>query len=115
MYVHTKFKRDDGIEDLYFVNPLEVMTPERYTYEAALRRAEEYSAQGRYVVLALSYEAESGDFIIGVFDQPADRGRDRKSTRLNCSHVSISYAVFCLKKKNKTTIIKVTNTRTTRS
>src|SRR5438067_7243342 len=26
-------------------------------------------------------------------------GRDRKSTRLNSSHVSISYAVFCLKKK----------------
>src|SRR6267378_3319652 len=27
-------------------------------------------------------------------------GRDRKSTRLNSSHVEISYAVFCLKKKN---------------
>src|SRR3989442_8360371 len=28
-------------------------------------------------------------------------GPDRKSTRLNSSHVRISYAVFCLKKKNK--------------
>src|SRR5699024_11713594 len=28
-----------------------------------------------------------------------DTARDRKSTRLNSSHVSISYAVFCLKKK----------------
>src|SRR5258707_11920665 len=28
--------------------------------------------------------------------------RDRKSTRLNSSHVRISYAVFCLKKKKKT-------------
>ena len=28
-------------------------------------------------------------------------GEDRKSTRLNSSHVSISYAVFCLKKKRK--------------
>src|SRR5437870_6243715 len=28
---------------------------------------------------------------------------DRKSTRLNSSHVAISYAVFCLKKKNKNT------------
>src|SRR5438874_9014492 len=27
-------------------------------------------------------------------------GEDRKSTRLNSSHVEISYAVFCLKKKN---------------
>src|SRR5437773_4363248 len=29
---------------------------------------------------------------------------DRKSTRLNSSHITISYAVFCLKKKNKRTI-----------
>src|SRR5690625_5530336 len=29
-------------------------------------------------------------------------GADRKSTRLNSSHVAISYAVFCLKKKKKT-------------
>src|SRR5207253_9759713 len=29
------------------------------------------------------------------------RLRDRKSTRLNSSHVAISYAVFCLKKKKK--------------
>src|SRR5690554_7693593 len=28
--------------------------------------------------------------------------RDRKSTRLNSSHVRISYAVFCLKKKKRT-------------
>src|SRR5207249_12202615 len=32
---------------------------------------------------------------------PIDLGADRKSTRLNASHVSISYAVFCLKKKKK--------------
>src|SRR5207249_5558676 len=31
---------------------------------------------------------------------PERAGVDRKSTRLNSSHVSISYAVFCLKKKN---------------
>src|SRR2546426_8475304 len=31
------------------------------------------------------------------------RGGDRKSTRLNSSHLVISYAVFCLKKKNKMT------------
>src|SRR5690606_42000392 len=35
--------------------------------------------------------------------------RDRKSTRLNSSHVKISYAVFCLKKKiNKLIILPVT-------
>src|SRR5436309_10209750 len=30
-----------------------------------------------------------------------EQARDRKSTRLNSSHVKISYAVFCLKKKRK--------------
>src|SRR5690554_7669764 len=34
---------------------------------------------------------------------------DRKSTRLNSSHVRISYAVFCLKKKNKDTVIIMTS------
>src|SRR5439155_11023276 len=33
--------------------------------------------------------------------------RDRKSTRLNSSHVAISYAVFCLKKKKNQTLIHV--------
>src|SRR5256885_16678337 len=32
---------------------------------------------------------------------PCARRRDRKSTRLNSSHLVISYAVFCLKKKKK--------------
>src|SRR5258707_4427137 len=34
---------------------------------------------------------------------------DRKSTRLNSSHANISYAVFCLKKKNKTATIGYRN------
>src|SRR5690349_23006260 len=37
--------------------------------------------------------------IVVVRDRDFDR--DRKSTRLNSSHVEISYAVFCLKKKNQ--------------
>src|SRR5699024_12022961 len=36
---------------------------------------------------------------------------DRKSTRLNSSHVSISYAVFCLKKKNVKTYIIYTDNK----
>src|SRR5206468_8200527 len=35
------------------------------------------------------------------------RIRDRKSTRLNSSHDQISYAVFCLKKKNQTFFLVV--------
>src|SRR5204862_8095765 len=45
----------------------------------------------KYIVPAISIE------ITG----PSDMPRDRKSTRLNSSHVEISYAVFCLKKKKK--------------
>src|SRR2546421_6825785 len=42
----------------------------------------------------------------GLLEDEQSRGvrrwlRDRKSTRLNSSHDQISYAVFCLKKKNK--------------
>src|SRR5699024_12710753 len=34
-----------------------------------------------------------------AYPEPLPNGLDRKSTRLNSSHVSISYAVFCWKKK----------------
>src|SRR2546430_9690043 len=38
--------------------------------------------------------------------------RDRKSTRLNSSHSQISYAVFCLKKKNQTLTVLLTRSKT---
>src|SRR5204862_2512292 len=38
-----------------------------------------------------------GDLVVEL--QDGEHPRDRKSTRLNSSHVEISYAVFCLKKK----------------
>src|SRR5437660_5880597 len=41
----------------------------------------------------------AGDLGLQLFGRRA--GADRKSTRLNSSHVAISYAVFCLKKKKK--------------
>src|SRR5688572_32523726 len=42
----------------------------------------------------------TGAPVVPVFALPIEGGRDRKSTRLNSSHSQISYAVFCLKKKN---------------
>src|ERR1039458_10637846 len=43
-------------------------------------------------------KAKGGEFLRKV--KPSRNGtRDRKSTRLNSSHLGISYAVFCLKKK----------------
>src|SRR3712207_8247204 len=72
-----------------------------------------------YTTLFRSYRAEHRDesgreengqspshaspsLVVSVFREPPPAaGRlDRKSTRLNSSHANISYAVFCLKKKN---------------
>src|SRR5205814_7878755 len=47
---------------------------------------------------ALRRIAEAGDGVVIVLRQQES---DRKSTRLNSSHLGISYAVFCLKKKKK--------------
>src|SRR5207244_11041484 len=44
----------------------------------------------------------SSHFRISICDLRFAARKDRKSTRLNSSHQIISYAVFCLKKKNKT-------------
>src|SRR5215813_14555423 len=53
----------------------------------------------------LHLDTPSGD--VAALDLPfavveLELAKDRKSTRLNSSHVRISYAVFCLKKKKKT-------------
>src|SRR5438552_12542240 len=71
-----------------------------------------------YTTLFRSHGAEGGRGVVGAGHEDCARRwvernprarPDRKSTRLNSSHQIISYAVFCLKKKNKTT-----TTRTTR-
>src|SRR5689334_25269852 len=62
-----------------------------------------------YTTLFRSRGFLAGRHLLLRFDQLALRDRDRfeqrpldrKSTRLNSSHSSISYAVFCLKKKKK--------------
>src|SRR5439155_21919494 len=46
-------------------------------------------------------DAQRGDPDAGRAVRRARAAQDRKSTRLNSSHVAISYAVFCLKKKKK--------------
>src|SRR5690242_21491143 len=48
-------------------------------------------------------QLRANDYELVALEQTADAiPLDRKSTRLNSSHMSTSYAVFCLKKKNKT-------------
>src|SRR6267142_5980679 len=61
---------------------------------------------------SLDLKEITGSYVSGLGQPPFDPrmmvalllhgyARDRKSTRLNSSHMSISYAVFCLKKKKK--------------
>src|SRR5207245_2700728 len=53
--------------------------------------------------------AFDGDRLVGYTLAVVGLERDRKSTRLNSSHGSISYAVFCLKKKNTKVQVKDQN------
>src|SRR5699024_11386517 len=55
-----------------------------------------FFVEARIVHPALPHLFTGGEITLGC-----DFMTDRKSTRLNSSHVSISYAVFCLKKKKK--------------
>src|SRR3989442_9156392 len=97
--------------------------PARHTRRAFLRRSTQLAAAGTALPFALNLAAlgeaaafEANDykalvcvFLYGGCDYantvvPYDStryGQDRKSTRLNSSHVRISYAVFCLKKKKQ--------------
>src|SRR5256885_3886706 len=55
-----------------------------------------WSAMIWFLFEAINFRLEDWYYVF----LPANRlGRDRKSTRLNSSHLVISYAVFCLKKK----------------
>src|SRR5690606_41989044 len=57
-----------------------------------------------YRALNTSTTDYTGRMYFGGTDSP-DMAQDRKSTRLNSSHVKISYAAFCLKKKSQSTML----------
>src|SRR5436190_11101218 len=80
LFPYTTLFRSRLVPDQHFTQP-----PPRFT-EATLVKAMEERGIGR----PSTYAALT---------------RDRKSTRLNSSHTVISYAVFCLKKKKKTTVL----------
>src|SRR5256885_13254504 len=64
---------------------------ERAVVKAELMSRRKPASRGDFKTHSLRYSSKT----------PASEG-DRKSTRLNSSHLVISYAVFCLKKKNRT-------------
>src|SRR5205814_8830328 len=51
----------------------------------------------KILVIPTAISGDSGDAM--AQSSATNTGKDRKSTRLNSSHLGISYAVFCLKKK----------------
>src|SRR5437868_8392770 len=72
--------------------------PTRRSSDLARQRALDNFKGGRLRVLVATDIAARGIDVDGITH--VVNYEDRKSTRLNSSHVSISYAVFCLKKKN---------------
>src|SRR5690242_21514495 len=59
-----------------------------------------------FTAIRARYPVRGGQTGLLVLGEPGhQRPQDRKSTRLNSSYMSISYAVFCLKKKKNTTQI----------
>src|SRR5215510_14342427 len=74
--------------DFFFFN--DTATTEIYTFPyTTLFRSRRSAAAGGWPAARRGCRCRRG---------PPGRDRDRKSTRLNSSHVAISYAVFCLKK-----------------
>src|SRR5207249_11043611 len=82
--------------------------PHRYLHSFPTRRSSDLETARRRLTLGPSFNRwssarfSSRDHRTAWDSRPASAcWPDRKSTRLNSSHVSISYAVFCLKKKKK--------------
>src|SRR5438067_12214776 len=94
VYVLVMFRLCTPILFIFFFFFLMIRRPPRSTLFP-------YTTLFRSLVLGAIESADSR-FLWGKrSSKNSGRPQDRKSTRLNSSHVSISYAVFCLKKKKK--------------
>src|SRR5437667_8871477 len=83
-----------------------------FPYTTLFRSVQRCAAAREALLAGLARRAGQDAGAIGVGALARGRAsRDRKSTRLNSSHITISYAVFCLKKKKK----KQANDNTTTS
>src|SRR5207245_4814030 len=76
--------------------------PQRFSLRGRMFQVELVEDQW-YAPAAIYFRvrADDGNFYVLRHDEVQDAWTDRKSTRLNSSHGSISYAVFCLKKKKQ--------------
>src|SRR5438874_5804078 len=85
--------------------PRSTLFPYTTLFRSTARRAsrEQASPRERTAVQSSVAPVRSQGILFARAAVASDLGGDRKSTRLNSSHVEISYAVFCLKKKNAST------------
>src|SRR5437899_8874980 len=88
-----------GVSNLITVKPRLTPSELKQKIEQALVRSAETDARRIAVEVEGSKVIRKGTVRYGA--EKEEEERDRKSTRLNSSHLGISYAVFCLKKKNK--------------
>src|SRR5436853_859079 len=76
--------------------PRSTLFPYTTLFRSMSTEHQKYSTENQAEIIR-QYAAQRGIEVVRTY---ADEGkRDRKSTRLNSSHLGISYAVFCLKKK----------------
>src|SRR5690349_21913731 len=98
--VYSFFFRDTATPEIYTLSlhdalPISVLVTGRAAHPVYLRVDERGATLKDARSLWGRTTRETVDMV------QASEGADRKSTRLNSSHVEISYAVFCLKKKKK--------------
>src|SRR5690554_2718571 len=94
------FDGERGKMTMVFFNRIKKMQPAFFVMEnvvGMLRKKDTKETVARIIANNCSNDYYIGKNILNALDY----GVDRKSTRLNSSHVRISYAVFCLKKKKK--------------
>src|SRR5437870_10360332 len=101
---HQHFWKFDPVRDSWITDRMSVLHRDFLPHDL-IPELQSHNIDGSIAVQADQSEAETR-FLLDLASQfPQILGvvgwvEDRKSTRLNSSHVAISYAVFCLKKKN---------------
>src|SRR5256885_11098196 len=86
-----------------------------FPYTTLFRSVGNGAATRQHLKDAIREVHDTLDFQEHLFMQIAQFVRDRKSTRLNSSHLVISYAVFCLKKKTNSAPSGATSSRARRT
>src|SRR5438132_10798897 len=94
--------------DFFFLRLRQPQRSTLFPYTTLFRSPEGAAGEPRWIecepraaVGELLAQQVAADARLGGRGEILRLDRDRKSTRLNSSHTVISYAVFCLKKKNK--------------